>query len=277
MYPFNYIKPASISDAVECLLRYPGAKPLAGGMTLIPTLKQRLSSPTHLIDLSQLDELKGIESDQRILRIGAATRHVEVERSKLVNQLIPSLSHLASLIGDQQVRNKGTLGGSVANSDPSADYPAAVLALKATILTNYRLIPADHFFTGLFETALNEAEIVIAFDFHIPVYSVYLKQKHHASGYALAGVYIAFYEDGEVRVSVTGAGPYAFRWKVAEEQLAYRGNSYTPNLFAELPLNLETLNHDVAASRNYRAHLVRVLARRGLETIMKCKGISYDI
>ena len=264
MYPFSYVRPASVAEAVDLLTRFPEASPLSGGMTLIPTLKQRLGAPSHLVDLSRLPELQGIARQGEVVRIGAATRHAQVAQSELVRRCIPGLADLAGLIGDQQVRNRGTIGGSVANSDPAADYPAAVLALDATVVTDRRRIAADEFFTGMFETALAPAEIIVAFEFPLPRRSAYLKHRHTASGYAVVGVFIADHPGGP-RVAITGAGPRAFRWTAAESALAAQERSaWRAELLAGMQPDATGLNEDASASRAYRAHLCGTLARRAL-------------
>lgn len=267
MYPFSYIRPASVREAVDCLMRHPEAKPLSGGMTLIPTLKQRLSAPSHLVDLSRLPELHGIERRGHRLRIGAATPHAAVARSEVVRQHLPALAALAGLIGDQQVRNRGTLGGSLANSDPAADYPAATLALKATFVTDRRQIAADEFFLGMFETALEPTEIITAVEFEVPHRATYLKHRHAASGYAVVGVFVAEHA-GEPRVAVTGAGPCAFRWIQAEQQLAaHPADHWAPELLGDIEPDAQGLNEDISATRAYRAYLVRVLTTRALSAL----------
>src|SRR5437763_3289836 len=209
MYPTTYVRPATLPEAVALLEEHPEAKALAGGMTLVPTLKQRLSAPSHLVDVTRLPELQGVAVVNGVLRIGAATRHADVARSAVVRTSVPALARLASLIGDQQVRNRGTLGGSVANSDQAADYPAAVVGLGATVVTDRRRIAADDYFVGMFETALEPSEVIVAIEFPLPRRAAYEKQPHPASGYAVAGVFVAETAAG-VRVGVTGAGPCAF-------------------------------------------------------------------
>jgi len=258
MYPCTYLRPASLAEGQALLDAHPQAKALAGGMTLVPTLKQRLSAPSHLVDVTRLPELQGVAVRDGVLRIGAATRHAEVARSPVVRTALPALAHLASLIGDQQVRNRGTMGGSVANSDPAADYPSAVLGLGATVVTDRRRIAADAFFTGVFQTALEPAELIVAFDIPLPRRAGYAKQPHPASGYAVTGVFIAETDAG-VRVAVTGAGPHAFRWTDAERRLA---QGLRVAALDGLAPAAEGLNDDVSASSDYRAHLVATLARR---------------
>ena len=267
MYPFSYVRPASVQEAVDCLSRFPDARPLAGGMTLVPTLKQRLSAPSHLVDLSRLPALQGISQEGGVLRIGAATRHAAVAQSDVVRRCIPALSDLAGLIGDQQVRNRGTLGGSIANSDPAADYPSAVLALKATVVTDRRRIDGDAFFLGMFETALEPTEIVTAVEFRVPDRAAYVKHRHAASGYAVVGVFIADH-GGDARVAVTGAAPFAFRWTAAEQRLATSATeTWAPDTLAGLEPESSAFNADATATPAYRAHLVGVLAGRALSAL----------
>ena len=260
MYALNYVKAKSVKEAAVLLARNPEAKLLAGGMTLIPTLKQRLAKPTHLVDIAQLAELRGIVVKGGRLAIGAATRHQEVAGSAVVKKAIPAVAYLAGLIGDPQVRNCGTLGGSVANNDPAADYPAAVLGLNATVVTTKRQIAADGFFQGLFTTTLEEGEIIVRIELPLPKRAAYAKFHHPASGYAMAGVFIAQTAEG-VRVAVTGAGPGVFRWKEAEAALA---KSLKPAALEGVKLDAREFNNDIHADREYRANLVRVMAKRAL-------------
>jgi carbon-monoxide dehydrogenase medium subunit len=260
MYQFNYVKAKSLQEAVKLLAKNADAKLLAGGMTLLPTLKQRLARPTHLIDIAGLPELRKIEVKGGKLVIGAGAKHHEVATSPVVKKAIPALANLASAIGDPQVRNQGTIGGSVANNDPAADYPAAVLGLNATVVTTRREIPADKFFQGLFTTALAEGEIVVRVEFPLVKRAAYSKFHHPASGYAMAGVFIA-QAGGGVRVAVTGAGPGVFRWKAAEAALE---KSLKPAALEGLKLDSREFNNDIHADRDYRANLVRVMAKRAL-------------
>src|SRR5688572_26427152 len=218
MYALKYVQPKSVKEAAAFLAAHPEAKLLSGGMTLIPTLKQRLARPSHLVDVGGLPELSGIEIKDGRVAIGAATKHYDVATSAVVKKAIPSLAYLANHIGDPQVRNRGTLGGSVANNDPAADYPAAVLALSARVVTNKREIAADDFFQGMFATALEEGEILVRVLFDVPQRAAYEKFPHPASGYAMTGVFIAETKTG-IRVAVTGAGPGVFRWNAAEGAL----------------------------------------------------------
>jgi carbon-monoxide dehydrogenase medium subunit len=267
MYPLTYVRPESVSEAVSFLLAHEEARPLSGGMTLIPTLKQRLASPSHLVDLSRLKELQQLERKGNALLVGAATTHRAVSASDLVTQSIPALAELAGLIADPQVRNRGTMGGSLANNDPAADYPAAVLGLGATVITSSRRIAAADFFTGMFSTALQPGEIVVAIEYPIPAKASYAKYRHPASGYAIVGVFIAQMPSG-VRVAVTGAGPSVFRWKAAEEALAKR---LAPTALDGLRPEPDELLGDVHTSQRRRAHLAGVMARRALAKLLQAR------
>jgi carbon-monoxide dehydrogenase medium subunit len=260
MYNFEYQRPQSVSDAAKAMAGKEDAKLLAGGMTLIPTLKQRLAKPTDLVDLGRIAELKGIKRDGNAVVIGAMTRHVDVATSDVVKGAIPALAHLAEGIGDPQVRNRGTIGGSIANNDPAADYPAAVLALNATVITNKRKIAADDFFTGMFETALAPDEIVTAVSFPLPEKAGYAKFPNPASRYAVVGVMVAR-TGGGVRVAVTGAGSVVFRQKQMEAALA---KSWSADAVAGVKQSDGGLNADIHASAEYRAHLVTVMAKRAV-------------
>jgi carbon-monoxide dehydrogenase medium subunit len=260
MYNFEYQRAQSVADAAKALSGKEDAKLLAGGMTLIPTLKQRLAKPTDLIDLGRLAELKGIKREGNAVVIGAMTRHVEVATSDVVKSAIPALAHLAEGIGDPQVRNRGTIGGSIANNDPAADYPSAVLALNATVITNKRKIAADDFFKGMFETALAPDEIVTAVSFPQAEKAGYSKFPNPASRYAVVGVFVAR-TGGQVRVAVTGAGPVVFRQKDMEAALA---KSWSPDAVAAVKQSANGLNSDIHASAEYRAHLVTIMAKRAV-------------
>ena len=260
MYSLSYVKAKSVKEAVEFLARNPEAKLLAGGMTMIPTLKARLARPTHLVDIASLPELRRIEAKGGKLIIGAGTKHHEVATSAVVKKAIPALAGLAGEIGDPQVRNRGTIGGSLANNDPAADYPAAVLGLGATVVTTKRSIAADDYFQGLFATALEEGEVIVRIEFPVPKRAAYSKFPHPASGYAMAGVFIAQTAVG-VRVAVTGAGPGVFRWKEAEAALA---KNFKPAAIEGIKLDASGLNTDIHADREYRANLVRVMAARAV-------------
>ena len=260
MYEFSYHRPASVADAAALLASHEEAKLLAGGQTYLPTLKQRLAQPSDLIDLGGIAELKGIKEEGGGITIGAMTRHADVAHSAVVKRVIPALAALAELIGDPAVRNRGTMGGSISNNDPAADYPGALLALGATVRTNKREIPADAFFTAMFETALERDEIVTAIHFPKPDKAAYVKFPNPASRYSMAGVFVARSGNG-VRVGVTGAGPTAFRWIDAENALA--GN-FSPAALDGLTLAADGLNADLHASAEYRANLVKVMAKRAV-------------
>src|SRR3984893_9454944 len=257
MYEFEYHKPASLDDVAR-LLGDEEAKLVAGGMTLIPTLKLRLATPSQLVDLGAIPALKGISEDGGAIVIGAMTRHAEVNRSAVVKRAIPALAAMAGMIGDPAVRNRGTIGGSIANNDPAADYPAAVVALNATVRTNKREIAADNFFTGLFETALEEGEIVTAVRFPKVAQANYQKFRNPASRYAIVGVFVAKTPAG-VRLAVTGAGACVFRVAAMEAALAA---NFSPDAIKDIQVPQDGLNSDIHASAEYRAHLVTVMARR---------------
>ncbi len=260
MYNFEYHQAKSVADAATLLSRKPEAKLMAGGMTLIPTLKQRLAKPSDVIDLGRIADLKGIKREGNAVVIGAMTRHYDVATSDVVKSAIPALADLASHIGDPAVRNRGTIGGSIANNDPAADYPSAVVALNATIITNKRKIAADDFFKGLFETALGPDEVITAVSFPIPEKAAYMKFPNPASRYAIVGVFVA--KTGtDVRVGVTGAGPCVFRQKDMEAALS---KSWSPDAIKGIAQKQDGLNSDIHASAEYRAHLVGVMARRAV-------------
>jgi aerobic carbon-monoxide dehydrogenase medium subunit len=261
MYAFEFKKPASLDEAVQLLGGDADAKLMAGGQTFIPTLKQRLAQPTAVIALAGLGELKGIKEEAGGVTIGAMTTHGAVASSDVVKRVIPSLADLAQHIGDPQVRNMGTLGGSIANNDPAADYPGALLALDATVRTNKREIAAADFLTGMFETALADDEIVREVHFKKPDVGSYQKFRNPASRYAIVGSYVVRHGGG-VRVAITGAGPCAFRWSDAETALA---SSFSADAVAGLTVDAGNLNADIHASADYRAHLVKVMTQRAIK------------
>lgn len=266
MYDFEYHRPSSLAEAARLLSGSEDAKLLAGGQTYIPTLKQRLAKPTAVIDLNGVAELRGIKEEGGGLTIGAMTTHGEVERSDLVKRVIPALAEIAHLIGDPAVRSRGTIGGSISNNDPAADYPGAVLALGGTVRTDRREIAGDDFFLGMFETALEADEIVTAVHFPRPERAKYMKFRHPASRYAMAGVLVARLSGGgAVRVAVTGAGPCAFRHAGLEEALS---RSFTPGAVEGVAIDPRDLNGDIHGSPEYRAHLVQVMARRAVEALV---------
>jgi len=261
MYAFDYLRPRSLDEALAALRADAEAKLLAGGMTLLPTMKLRLARPSCLIDLNRLSGLDGVRIEGETLVIGALTRHADVAASELVRARLPALAALAAEIGDAQVRHRGTLGGSLANHDPAADYPAAALALGATIETTARRIAADDFFTGLFETALAAHEIVTAVHFPLARRAAYAKFPQPASRYAMTGVFVAAGAEG-VRVAVTGAGPGVFRVPAMEAALA---RTFTPDAVLGIAIHADGLNDDLHASSAYRAHLVGILAARAVQ------------
>ncbi len=261
MYDFAYHRPKSLADAVKALKDASDGKLMAGGQTLIPTLKQRLARPSDVIDIAAIGELRGIKVSGGTFVIGAATRHAEVAASPEVKKAIAALAHLAGEIGDPQVRNRGTIGGSLANNDPAADYPAAVLGLGASVQTNERTITADDFFKGMFETALKPSEVITAVHFPVPEKAGYAKFPNPASRYAIVGVMVAKGPQG-VRVAVTGAAPCVFRVKAMEEALS---KSWSADAVAAVKVPAKGLNSDIHASAEYRAHLISVMAKRAVQ------------
>ena len=233
---------------------------LAGGMTTIPAMKLRLASYSDIIDIKNIKDLSGIKVSSKSLRIGATTKHAEVAASKEVKKAISSLAHLADGIGDPQVRNRGTIGGSIANNDPAADYPAACLALNAVIHTSVRKIDADKFFKGMFETALKKGELIQAVEFKVPDKSCYVKFPNPASRYAIVGIYVAKYKK-EVNVAVTGVESVVFRCKKIESALK---SNFSSSALDSVKINSSSFNSDIHASSDYRAHLVKVLAKKAV-------------
>ncbi len=265
MSPFQYYRAGDVADAVARLVADPDARLLAGGMTLLPAMKHRLASPTQLVDVSRVAALRGIHVEAARVTVGAATRHVELADDARLGAALPALSALAQAIGDPQVRARGTLGGSLANNDPAADHPAAALALAAELRTDRRAIAADEFFQGMFTTALDPTEVLVAVSFRVPRRAAYEKFAHPASGYAMAGVFVADHGEGDVRVAVTGAGPGVFRWGEAERALAAR---FVPQVFDDMALSPDELNSDLHAPAAYRAHLAGLMARRAVARII---------
>jgi carbon-monoxide dehydrogenase medium subunit len=259
MYDFAYHRPGSLADAAR-LAKSDDAKLVAGGMTIIPTMKQRLARPSDLVDLNGLKDLVGIKVEGSKVTIGALTPHAQVAASADVKRAIPALATLAGAIGDPQVRNCGTIGGSLANNDPAADYPAAALGLGATIQTNERAIAADDYFKGLFETALKPGEIITSVSFPVAEKAGYAKFRNPASRYAIIGVFVAKTAQG-VRVAVTGAGNGVFRVKAMEDALA---RSWSPDAVKGVSVPASQCNGDIHASSEYRAHLIGVMAQRAL-------------
>jgi len=261
MYSFTYHRPTTARQAANLLAKHPEAKLLAGGHSLIPVMKLRLAQPSALIDLNGVEDLAGVELKGRSIVIGAMTRHTDVANSQVVKDALPALAEVPGSIGDPQVRNRGTIGGSIANNDPNADYPAACLGLGATIITNKRRIAADDFFTGMFTTALEDNEIITKVSFPIAKKAGYEKFKHPASGFALVGVFVSK-RGSDIRVAVTGAGQNGvFRVKSFEEALKKR---FSPKSIEGMTIPATGMNSDIHASAEYRAHLVGVLARRAL-------------
>ncbi len=260
MYNFRYQRASSLDGALKAAAAAEDPKFLAGGMTLLPTMKQRLAQPSDLIDIGGIADLAGVRRDGDVIVIGAMTRHADVASSEEVKSAIPALAALAGHIGDPQVRNRGTLGGSIANADPAADYPAAVVGLNATVKTNKREIAGDDFFTGLFETVLEEHEIVTEVRFPVPEKAAYAKFPNPASRYAVVGVMVCKSKDG-VRVAVTGAGPTVFRVEDMEKALSKK---FSPEAVEGIKVSDDGLNADIHASAEYRAHLVTVMAKRAV-------------
>lgn len=259
-YQFNYRRAGSLKEAEILLGGNPDAKLLAGGQTLIAAMKMRLAQPSDLIDISGLKELSFIRAAKDAIAVGAGAKHFEVASSPDVARTIPALAELAYSIGDPAVRHMGTLGGSLANNDPAADYPAAVLALDATVTTNRRSIAADDFFTGMFSTVLEDGEIVTEVSFPVPQRAGYAKFPNPASRYAMAGVFVAAMQNG-IRVAVTGAGPCVFRVPEMEAALA---KSFTPDSVADIFVDPADLNSDIHGSAEYRANLVTAMAKRAV-------------
>jgi carbon-monoxide dehydrogenase medium subunit len=266
MYQTTYVRASDLAQATQLLTANPEAALLAGGQTLVLTMRQRLARPSHVIDIGGLAELKGISVDGDKLVVGAGTRHADVAANAEVRRRIPALASLADGIGDPAVRHMGTIGGSIANSDPAADYPAAVVGLGGTVHTTQRAIAADDFFTGLFETAVQRGEIITRVAFPIPRRCGYAKFPQPASHFALVGVFVAELFDGSVRVGVTGAGPHAFRASAIETAL--RGN-FTAAAAEGVAVSPSGLNADIHGSPEYRAHLIPVLAGRAVAAAMQ--------
>lgn len=261
MQDFEFHRPESLAGAVAALKKAKDGKLLGGGQSLIPVMKLGLAAPSDLVSVAGLKELAGIRKEGKDLVVGAGATHAEVAESAEVKKAIPALAELAAHIGDAQVRNRGTLGGSLAHDDPAADYPAAVLALGATVKTDRREIPAEKFFVGMFQTALEPDEVVVSVRFPVPEKAAYAKLPHPASRFALAGVFVAKGAGG-VRVAVTGAGSSVFRSKELEAALAKK---FAPDALQGVAVPKEGLTSDPFGSAEYRAQLVNVLARRAVE------------
>jgi len=262
MYETTYHRPSSVDEAVALFAKGKEAKYLAGGHTLIPVMKQRLASPSDVIDLGKIKDLVGVEASGDALTIKAATSHYDVATSAVAQKAIPALAHLASLIGDPAVRHRGTIGGSIANNDPAADYPAALLALGATVKTNKRSISADAFFKGLFATALADGEIITAVSFPIAAKAGYSKFPHPASRFALTGVFVAKSKSGDVRAAATGASSSGVM-RVAAIEAALKAN-WSPGALDSVKISANGLLSDIHGSADYRANLIRVMAQRAV-------------
>ena len=261
MYAFTFHRPQTVRQAANMLTKNEEAKLLAGGHSLLPTMKLRLAGPSQIVDMALIEGLTGIEESGRSITIGAMTTHNDVNSSPVVQQAVPVLAKLAGMIGDPAVRHRGTIGGSIANNDPNADYPAACLGLGATIITNKRRIKADDFFTGMFSTVLEPAEIITKVSFPIPKKAAYQKFRNQASRFALVGVFVSK-RGSEIRVAVTGAGANGvFRVKSFEEALKKR---FSPKSLEGMSIPADGMNADIHGSAEYRAHLVGVLARRAV-------------
>ncbi|MBL8572365.1 MAG: xanthine dehydrogenase family protein subunit M [Hyphomicrobiaceae bacterium] len=262
MYATTYHRPASLAEASALLANADEAKILAGGMTLLPTMKNRLAAPSDLVDVGRLAELAGVSLAGDTLTIGAATKHYEVAGSATVKGAIPALAKLAGGIGDPQVRHMGTIGGSISNNDPAADYPAGLVGLGATVTTSKRTLAAEDFFAGLFSTVLDAGEIVTKVSFPVPAKAAYAKFPNPASRYAMAGVMVVKARDGSVRVAVTGAGGNGvFRWHAAEAALAA---SFSAAALDGLSVDAGDLMSDIHGSSEYRANLVKVMTQRAV-------------
>jgi len=273
MYAFKVHRPTTVRQAAGLLQREEEPKLLAGGHTLIPTMKLRLAGPKHIVDMSQIEDLVGIEDSARSITIGAMTTHHTVANSEAVKAAIPALADLAGMIGDPAVRHRGTIGGSIANDDPNADYPAACLGLGATIITNKRRIEADDFFKGLFETALEGDEIITKVQFPKVSKAAYIKFPNPASRFALVGVFVAK-RSSEIRVAVTGAGSNGvFRVPSFEEALKKR---FGPKSLEGMTIEADGMSSDIHGSAEYRAHLVGVLARRAVAKAVERPGSDAD-
>jgi len=262
--PFRFARANSVDEAEKLFAASDDAKFLSGGMTLIPTMKLRLATPEDVIDLNTIPDLAFVRRNGDTLEIGARTRHADVAQSSEAQSALPALANLASVIGDPSVRHRGTLGGSIANNDPAADYPSAIVALNARIKTSQREIAGDIFFTGMFVTALEEGEIITSAVFQIPSRAGYSKFPNPASRYAVVGVFVADFGD-TVRVAVTGAAPCVFRQKEMESALS---KDFTPAAVKSVKISPEGLNSDLHASAEYRAHLINVMAARAVEAAL---------
>ena len=262
MNNFKFLSASNTKEAIK--LSSSKSKFLAGGMTLIPAIKLRLASYSNLINIKKIKNLNGIKVLRKSLRIGSTTTHSDVSSSEEIKKIIPSIAKLAEGIGDPQVRNRGTIGGSIANNDPAADYPAACLALKTIIHTSSRKISSDKFFIGIFETSLRKNELIEAIEFEIPEKSSYEKYPNPASRYAVVGVFVAKY-NSEIRVAITGAGSCVFRSNEIETALS---NSFSPTSIENINISKKGLNSDIHASDEYRAHIIKVMAKKAISNCL---------
>jgi aerobic carbon-monoxide dehydrogenase medium subunit len=262
MYQTTYHRPSSVDEAAALFAKGTESKYLAGGHTLIPVMKQRLASPSDVIDLSKIKELVGIELSGDALTIKAATTYFDILRSADAKKAIPALVHLVSVLGDPQVRYRGTIGGSIANNDPAADFPAAVVALDATVKTNKRPISADDFFKGLFATALEDGEIITAISFPIPAKAGYSKMRHPASRFALTAVFVTKTKSGDVRAAATGASQNGVM-RVPAIEAALKAN-WSPGALDNVKISADGLLTDIHGSSSYRANLIKVMAQRAV-------------
>jgi carbon-monoxide dehydrogenase medium subunit len=262
MYQTTYHRPSSVDEAAALFAKGSESKYLAGGHTLIPVMKQRLAAPSDVIDLGRIKELVGIELSADALTIKAATTYFDILQSADANKAIPAIVHLTSVLGDPQVRYRGTIGGSIANNDPAADFPAAVLALGATVKTNKRSIAADDFFKGLFSTALADGEIITQISFPIPAKAGYSKMRHPASRFALTGVFVAQTKSGDVRVAATGASQNGVM-RVPAVEAALKAN-WSPGALDSVTISADGMLTDIHGSSAYRANLVKVMAQRAV-------------
>src|SRR5438105_4296002 len=261
---FRYFRPPTLDEAQAIFHAFDDGRYLAGGQSLIPAMRQRLAMPAQLIDISRIPSLTFVRRESSAVIIGAGTTHAEVAASRDIQQTIPALSFLAGLIGDPAVRHRGTLGGSLANNDPAADYPAAVLALNAIVHTTQRKIAADEFFTGMFETALKPGEIITQVSFPVPRRAAYRKFPNPASRYAMPGVFIA-YSDGQIRVAVTGGAACVYREGEVERILT---KHFDPHALRDIEIPTDKLTSDLFASPEYRAQLIKVMAQRATAAML---------
>jgi aerobic carbon-monoxide dehydrogenase medium subunit len=262
MYETTYHRPSSVDEAAALFAKGKEAKYLAGGHTLIPVMKQRLAAPSDVIDLAKIKDMVGIELSADALTIKAATTYFDIMQSTEVKKSIPAISYLTSVLGDPAVRYRGTIGGSIANNDPAADFPAALLALGATVKTNKRSISADDFFNGLFSTALADGEIITAVSFPVPAKAGYAKMRHPASRFALTGVFVAKTKSGEVRAAATGASSSGVM-RVPAIEAALKAN-WSPGALDNVKISADGLLTDIHGSAAYRANLVKVMAQRAV-------------